>query len=548
MPLQAIMHRDGYTIREDILVMDKQTISRSREQFAYYKKAGIITAEKYEDMQWIISNEVIKGTALNYQIDEVHFARITAQKLNCTLMQYQQAMRIVVTSRLGCSIPTLQNDMIIMRNFADSLTVPTDYASAQLLADLLFLLPGESIYRMEVMDQIDDVSPLLIRKKHQRKLAHYQSYLRLSDILQKFWATATEKERIFFFPTWYWYNITGVLPLRPTECVLTPRNCIRKEQNQFYITVRRTRLKCKRQSSKYNIASDYVAKEYPIPEHLARTILDYISATQNVYESDIDVLFCKSSQFLNTLPSCENDHHYTYSNLRQCLSYFYRDIIAKKYGYNIVSDHDNLMDYEIEKISLGDTRHIAMISLAISGSSPTICKELAGHDSIVVSAHYYTNLTEFLDVLGYERYREIKSTMTKAYSASISTCYPVEKGYCQCEQVWSGDYSPCVSAVNTDGIPGSCTICKWYMPRSSSLSIQLPANCNSQIDTNTPKQQISIELQQTCTMLRQAIDQLRQGLGNADTVSCILDRLAAQARQYVYTSSAEYLIEKGSEL
>lgn len=548
MPLQATMHRDGYTIREDILVMDKQTISRSREQFDYYRQAGIITAEKYEDMQWIISNEVIKGTALNYRIDEVHFSRVTAKKLECTLAQYQQAMRIVVTSRLGSSIPTLQNDMIIMRNFAESLTVPTDYASAQLLADLLYLLPGESMYRMEAINQIDDITPLLSQNKHQRKLAHYQSYLRLSDILQEFWASATENERIFYFPVWFWYNITGVLPLRPTECVLTPRNCIRKERNKFFITVRRTHLKGKRQSSKYSIASDYDRKEYPITEFLARTIQDYILATQNIYESDIDVLFCKSSQFESLATSCKNDHHYTYSNLQQCLTYFYRDIIARKYGYNIVSGHDDLLDYEIEKINLGDTRHIAMISLAISGSSPTICRELAGHDSIVISAHYYTNLVEFVDVLGYERYREIRSTMTKAYSTSISTCYPVENGYCQCEQVWNGDYSSCVSAVNTDGIPGSCTVCKWYMPRGSSLSIQLPANYNRPVDGNTPKQQISIELQQTCTLLRQAIDQLRQGLGNTDTIACILDRLAAQSRQYVYASSSEYLMAEGREV
>ena len=547
MPLQATMLRDGYTVREDILVMDNQTISRSREQFSYYRKAGIITAEKYEDMQWIISNEVIKGTALGFQIDEVHFTRVTAKKLNCTLAQYQQAMRIVVTSRLGFSIPTLQNDILIMRNFADKLAVPTEYASAQLLADLLYLLPGETMYRMEIMNRIDDISPLQYRNKQQRELAHYKSYLILSDILKQYWECATEKERIFFFPIWYWYNITGVLPLRPTECVLTPRNCIRVSNEKYYITVRRTRLKGKYQSSKYSIASDYDLKEYPIPENLARTILDYISATNAIYKSDIDVLFCKSSQFECISPSCKNDHHYTYSNLHQCLSYFYRDIVEKTYGYSIVSGHDNLLDYEIEKINLGDTRHIAMISLAISGNSPTICKELAGHNSITISAHYYTNLTEFLDVLGYERYREITSTMTKAYGSSISTCYPVDKGYCQSEKVWGGDYSPCVSAVNSDGIPGSCSVCRWYLPRGSSLSIQLPETSNSLTNTGTQKQQLSIELQQTCTLLRKAIDQLRQGLGNNDTISCILDRLAAQARQYVYATSAEYLMTEGSE-
>jgi len=36
---------------------------------------------------------------------------------------------------------------------------------------------------------------------------------------------------------------------------------------------------------------------------------------------------------------------------------------------------------EEQRINLGDTRHLAMISLIASGGSPVICKELAGHDS-----------------------------------------------------------------------------------------------------------------------------------------------------------------------
>ena len=60
-------------------------------------------------------------------------------------------------------------------------------------------------------------------------------------------------------------------------------------------------------------------------------------------------------------------------------------------------------------------------------------------------------------------------------------------------------------------------------------------------------QQISSELQQTCTLLKQAVDQLRQGLGNADAVSCMLDRLAAQAQQYVHSSAIERMIAEREE-
>ena len=547
MALQATAHRDGYSYQEDIIAIDFGTIEKSKEQFSYFKRVGVITLGEYEDSRWIISNEVIKGAAINFQLDEVHFARETAKKLNCTLAEYQQAMRIVITSRLGYTINTLQADAIVMRNFADRLEIPAEYAPAQLLGDLLYLLPGESKFRTETLNAIDDISPLHQRNRQQRRLAHYQSYLRFAEILDCFWKIASEDDRTFYFPVWFWFKITGVLPLRPTECVLTPRNCIREERDRYYISVRRTRLKGKRQSSRYNIESDYEVKEYPIPTALAKTIQEYISATQAVYESDIDVLFCKSSQFSKLTTVCENDHHYSYANLHQCLSYFYREVIAQRHGYEIVYNSDGLMSDEIERVNLGDTRHIAMISLAVSGSSPTICKELAGHNSISISSHYYTNITEFLDVLGYERYREMKSTMTKTYGCHISTEFPVAQGYCQSDQVLHGNYSPCRDAVNSDGMPGSCGMCKWYAPRGTALSIKLPALCNNNVDTENPMQQISSELQQTCTLLKQAVDQLRQGLGNTDTVSCMLDRLAAQAQHYVHSSAIERMIAEREE-
>ena len=64
---------------------------------------------------------------------------------------------------------------------------------------------------------------------------------------------------------------------------------------------------------------DYERCKYPIPDHLAIHILDYISATQHAYQSNIDVLFCKHSQFAGAKVIIENDKHYTYANLRQWL-------------------------------------------------------------------------------------------------------------------------------------------------------------------------------------------------------------------------------------
>lgn len=478
-----------------------------------------------------MTDEVKKGYVLDFQIDEVHFQRVMTPILDCTLGDYHKAMRIVITSRFGYSLRTLQTDVSTMRSFADHMVVPDEYAQAQVLADLLALLPGESQYRDELQNRIDDISPLLKSNGQQRSLAHYQSYLRFSAILDTFWKTATPEEKLLYFPVWFWFSITGVLPLRPTECVLTPRQCITQVDGKYYLEVRRTLGKGTIQQRRYRMELDYERCKYPIPDHLAIHILDYISATQHVYQSNIDVLFCKHSQFAGAKVIIENDKHYTYANLRQCLSYFYRNIVQDKYSYIIATDCDNLLEGEIQKIQLGEMRHIAMVSLALTGGSPAICKELAGHESIEISSHYYSNLKSFLDLLGWERFRKKDSTTKPAYGLSVSQQYPVKNGYCQCEQVWNDDYSPCISAVDTNGMPGSCSVCRWFFPSEHRKNQQIQMQ----------KEKIDYELEQTCTLMRQSIDQVRKGLGNIDTISCVLDNLAAKSRQYIHLSALERL-------
>ena len=530
MALRAAVHCDGYSYTDAIDVMDCETIWKSRALFERYKEAGIITQGDYDDRQWMITDEVYRGAVINLQLDEVHFARETGSKLACSLSDYSQAMRIVITSRFGYAIKTLQSDAGVLREFGDNLTIPTDYAQAQVLGDLLTLLPGYSQYREEVQCRIDDISPYLRKTGQQRLLSHYQSYLRFADVLNNFWEKAERDEKVLYFPVWFWCCITGVLPLRPTECVLTPRICIFQKEGRYYLKVRRSKRKGTRQETRYCLEQDYECCQYPIPSRLASQILWYISETEKTYKSDIDVLFCKSAQFAGAGILTENNNHYTYYNLKQCLAYFYRDIIQKRYGYTVVSGYGSLCDGQIELIHLGDTRHISMIGLALSGGSPSICKELAGHDSIEISSHYYSNLKTFLDAIGWERYREIQTGAEKAYGLSASRKYPVRNGFCQCEQVWYGEYNACESAVDENGVPGSCEICKWFLPNR---------HYNLASGELSQREKSAEAIKQTCILFRQALEQIREGSGHEDTISSILDRLAAQSRQYIHQSVLE---------
>ena len=47
--------------------------------------------------------------------------------------------------------------------------------------------------------------------------ADFNTYLKFNEILNAFWAVATESQKLFYFPLYFWWNLTAILPLRVTE-------------------------------------------------------------------------------------------------------------------------------------------------------------------------------------------------------------------------------------------------------------------------------------------------------------------------------------------
>lgn len=471
-----------------------------------------------------MTDEVSKSISISFEIDELHFFKETGPMLNCTLEQWQQATRVVITSQLGYALKSLRQYSAAMRTFADTLSIPQDYSDCQILLDLLYLLPGTSPSKEELIRALDavtaDDSYTLIRR---RTLANYRSYFKFDHYVWLFWKNATPEEKILYFPVYLWWKLTAVLPLRPTECVLTPRNCLSKDNGKYYLTVRRTKRKGTQQETRYSIEQDYEKEKYQITDVLGDQIAWYIENTRDTYISDIDVLFCKHSQFQTLNLSSQNDSHYTYANLRQCLGHFNERVLCEKYGLEIVGDVSSLEEQEIQKIQLGDTRHIAMVSLALSGGSPTICRELAGHESIEISAHYFSHVKSFLDALSYTGFQaEIDPPMTTR-QFSCDRSFPVLNGYCQSANVKQGDFSPCGKAVSANGTIGDCTVCMHYLTRTSTSHL-----FTEQAERN---------LEQACQLLKYSLDQLHKGMGNEDTLLAVLDQLKTRSLSYLHASA-----------
>jgi hypothetical protein len=520
MAINSVARFDGYSYSYEVKGIDDDVIDESKKQFVAMQKKGVIKNQSYADMVWLITDE-IDTCSIDFTIDEIAYEKHCKEILNCSFKNFQTSMRVLITSFLGADIKTLQKKSRAVRKLTGFLSSKENLdalaSHAPELLDLLTLLPGESYQRDNLLDDLEDIfeynKNVTNVGKVQRELAQYQSYFRFNDILAKFWCSASDDEKLLYFPIYLWWNLTSILPLRPLEFTLTPRYCI----NDYFLTVRRTKQKGLRLSSQYSIEKDYEKKSYKITSELIKEIKWYVDHTEQEYYSDINTLFSKETQFRLLEIKQKTESHYSYQNLRECLRSFYKNVISKQYGFEILRKGSSayLMENEIEAVTLGDTRHIAMISLIASGGNPVICKELAGHESIEMSAHYYSNIKNFLDVLSFERYRmgpqyEFGSRLQVS---EISNLTKITKGYCTSSKVKASNFSDCISAVSFDGNMLDCESCKHYVPERTSNKSEK-------------------DLRQTYDLLKYSVDQVRKGIGHEESISSSLLKFQAAASKY----------------
>lgn len=134
-------------------------------------------------------------------------------------------MRVMLTSFVGMAAAFLIDLAREMRRFADQLenyTINYNNPICVYIEDFLELLPGESAWREQFLESVDVNAWARTHKRpaNQRTLANYQSYFKFDRYLQEFWKIAAGAERLLYFPVYFWWELTAILPLRPIECVV----------------------------------------------------------------------------------------------------------------------------------------------------------------------------------------------------------------------------------------------------------------------------------------------------------------------------------------
>ena len=294
--------------------IDGETFQRAREIFSSYKKQGVVLNESFDEDIWRLTNQ---ATNVNISLHgfEGAFHKKTMGWIGCSYRYFLNCVKAYITFNLGeLSLSVLQELARTLASLAGKTSEEAAMSIEHLdhVIRLLQIIPGGCEERDCVIEALEEKAERSENpdKGKQRKLADFNSYLRFNAILADFWRSADMRQKLFYFPVYFWWNLTAILPLRPMELLLIPRDCLENTAGgETILSVRRTKLKGGNRKIAYRIDDDYELKKYAISDTLAQELRYYLNGTQMGCGSEIATLFALDPHFnyLNTTRAASRD-------------------------------------------------------------------------------------------------------------------------------------------------------------------------------------------------------------------------------------------------
>lgn len=498
-----------------INTLNVETICKAKDIFDKYVAKGVILSGSFENNTWILTDEK-SSVRIRFSFSDIEYNKHAENWIECTSKCYREAIKAYILFHLGSlSLASLRELAYHLCQVAYS-DFPSEDGfgdeSAHIL-EVLQIIPGVSEERNAAIECLEECSALHRKapRGNQRKILAFKAYFQFHDALNEYWKSAGIEDRRFYFPLYLWWKFTAILPLRVTEFLLIPRDCIQKAKNGYFVTVRRTRLKGGNTLMSYRIDSDYEKKIYPISDEIAEEILWYKTVTKKTPNESIDSLFCYEEYQKRHKLSIGD--FFCYEHLAQTKKDFYTYALKGK---------------NIPVVQLGDTRHIAMMNLIISGGSPTMCMALAGHANISISSHYYTNMASLIECATYELYRKNKKgtsaifTGNNQYSLeSFEKMIKIPEGWCSSKNMRTQNVDDCLLAVNSIGEFGDCKSCCYFHSDRHARRFDF-------YDQKQWQQKITAD----SWFLMHMIDAVRQGIGYKENIHQAILRLQHSCNQY----------------
>lgn len=364
--------------------------------FKELREKKVIKNRAFSDSVWILDKKYnITGYVnnINFQMKE-------------TLSDYILIVKCLLLSKLGLEDNKAEPDTLVSRykylltiiNITDGFKNDKieqfqDYCdkishkSTVVERSLIALNELDIFYEL---DYIDEFITILEEKfdsdasNRPRRLPNYKSVLLFNSKINEIFKYLSYEEKKMFYPLYLWWNITMIIPLRPSEFLTIKYDCCWKDgEGRFWITVPRSKVDDKK--SKIKLVYDL---------EINKNMYDMINEYKDFISNEFD-----SGEYLvsyEVRKSCfSNISKYSSEKTR-----IDREKLNADDGNVIIRDfYEKFLKHElksgiIQYIRMGDTRHYAFCNMLIQGLNPLSIAQIGGHTSLKSQMHYYQQLEE----------------------------------------------------------------------------------------------------------------------------------------------------------
>ncbi|GKU27549.1 hypothetical protein CFOLD11_43760 [Clostridium folliculivorans] len=374
-------------------------IEKYMMEFERLKSEGYINSDtKFKDNIWIIK---IRGEEVSLIFFNDTELKSISKKLKTSKEFIDMGLKSFMLDDIEhvSSITVRHKQLLfksVLRSDVDKLQKEIFYHQISYLEKFDEFMGGINSHYVEVL------SENVIEKCYKtRKLVSFSSVFKFNEIIESFYHE--HKNDIDILLKWYpviiWWKLTSVIPLRPSELINVERNLIKKSSSGYVVKLKRSigkhvGYKFDNTSSEDNC---YYDDEVSIDKKMYTFLKKYIDDMKNV-----EGKFLFSKELYTSLRRFSprlNKNKFIVSNLHIILEQFYEEIIQNQYGYKIYNRNEkafeDLEENEIEKITLYDSRHIAIINAIFLGEEIETVQRLAGHEDINTTYSYFQHQQEY---------------------------------------------------------------------------------------------------------------------------------------------------------
>lgn len=447
---------------EEFIILREETynVYERKKYIDYFEKlvkGGKIQGQ-YEDKIWMCYSG-IRYFGINFDFSNMEYKRHFGKELDISKNMVVDMIKSYVLHICGDFIFSTIAQKV--NGIKDVLTRYGEYdlecSITQAVGIFDFLgfigLPENQIEKIEKQIRIQPSS-----KFKPRELAHLVNYMVVDNEIKDMYSSDIRKEDFLkWFPIFFWTQITFVLPLRVTEMLVTPYDCIsRKKDGTVYLRVRRTMLKKGKRHVYYEVDKDYKIFEYPFPDNGTIKVIEKYQRMTIHHERKY--LFDFSELCVNGMVS------------RASFNGILEDFISEKIIGNLKYDYVKYASgiKEFQTILAGDSRPIAMSNLYYQDAGADICRQLADHVHITTSEGYYSNVSNTVQAASIMQYQR---RINHKYDdiEYLENVHAVEM-FSNCASIYqpknTGNILDCIKENHIE----ECIGCRYYTPSQSELS------------------------------------------------------------------------------